>query len=149
MRFYRLIRMNNKENYIKIGTTTFWLDSNGILNCEFRNTNPDFKLDQFISKLYIRAIEKLCKGKPVPFLIDLRGARGTFSHEAVKVFAKSALLRMLKISEAFVYDSMRMKLLILSYKRIYDHFTPYQLFNEHQLAYDYCKVTRNDFYGSN
>lgn len=141
--------MNNKVTNIKIGTTTFWLDSNGILNCKFGNKNPDFKLDQYISKLYIRAIEKLCKGKPVPFLIDLRGARGTFSQEAVKVFAKSALLKMLKISEAFVYDSMRMKLLILSYKRIFDHFTPYKLFNDYQLAQDYCRVTKVDFYGSN
>ncbi len=141
--------MHNKENYIKIGDTTFWLDLNGVLNCKFGNKNPNYRLDKFISRLYIRAIEKLCKGKPTAFLIDLRGARGTFTQEAMKIFAKSVLLKMLKISEAFIYDSVRMKILILSYKRIFDDFIPYQLFNDYQLGQDYCRLTKNDFYGSN
>ncbi|MFC0604896.1 DUF7793 family protein [Winogradskyella pulchriflava] len=141
--------MNNKDNYIKIGSTSFWLDSNGILNCKFSNKNPNYKLDKFISRLYINAIEKLCNGKPVPFLIDLRGTRGTFTEEAVKILAKSTLLKVLRLSESFVYDSIGMKLLIMSYKRMFDHYTPYQLFNEYQSAQAYCLVVKNDFYGSN
>lgn len=141
--------MDNLKNFIKIGTTTFWIDSYGILNCRFGNKNPNYKLDQFISRLYVKAIEQLCQGKPVAFLIDLREAQGTFSKEAVKVFAESALLKVLRISEAFVYDSIRMKLLIMSYKRIYNHFTPYQTFNDIQLAQDFCIAKQNEFYGSN
>ncbi|MEM5565094.1 hypothetical protein WNY78_08255 [Psychroserpens sp. AS72] len=141
--------MNNIEDYIKIGTTTFWLDSNGILNCRFGNKNPNYKLDMFLSHLYIKAIAKLCNGKPKPFLIDLRGARGTFSKEAVKLFAQSAILKVLRISEAYIYDSITMKLLIMSYKRIYDQITPYQIFKEYQVALNYSKITKNEFYGSN
>ncbi|MBR9845555.1 MAG: hypothetical protein GYB35_05315 [Algicola sp.] len=138
-----------KEDYIEVGPTSFWLDPDGILNCRFGNENPNYQLDTFISKLYIKAIDKLCKGKPVPILIDLRGAKGTFSKEAVQEFAQSALIKAVRISEAFVYDSFKMKLLILSYKRIYNQFTPYEIFIDIQLAQGYCLLKKNEFYGSN
>ncbi|WP_431133969.1 hypothetical protein [Psychroserpens mesophilus] len=137
------------ENFIKKGTTTFWLDSCGIRNYRLDNKTPNYKLKQSISKQYVNAIKKLYQEKPMPFLIDLRGTRGAFPKKAVKVFAQSALLKGMRIPEAFVYDSIKIKLLIKSYKRIYNHFTPYQIFIDIQLAIDYCIVTRNEFYGSN
>ncbi|WCO03411.1 DUF7793 family protein [Psychroserpens ponticola] len=141
--------MNNSENSIIIGSTKFWVGAKGILYCKFSNDNPNYKLDIERAKLYVQAIVRLCNGKSMPFLIDLRGTRGTFSPEAITVLAESSYLKVLRISEAFVYNSIGMKLLIISYKRIYNQVTPYFMFSDVAIAKQYCIETKNMFYGSN
>ncbi|WP_072403694.1 DUF7793 family protein [Flaviramulus basaltis] len=137
------------KNVIKIGNAKFWTDYNDILYCKFNNDNPSYKLDSDKVKLYIRAITKICNGKAMPFLIDARDSRGTFSSSAANLFAKTPALAELKISEAFIHNSIGIKLLIGSYKRIYDPITPFGVFNDMVTALEYCIDTKNDFYGSN
>ena len=137
------------KNTITIGYTKFWTDRDDILYCEFANCETYYKLDLSTVKLYINAIVKLCNGKSMPFIIDLRGVRGTFSAEAASYFSKSSILKALIISEAFIVDTINTKLLITSYKRIYDPNIPHAVFNEIAPALQYCLETKNRFHGSN
>ena len=137
------------ENIIKIGHAKFWTDSNDILYCQINNKNPKYKLDLDGVKLYINAIVKLCNGKAMPFLIDVRDSRGTFSPSAANMFSKATELAEIKISEAFISNSIGSKLLISSYKRIYDPVTPFNIFTDMVTALEYCIETKNKFYGSN
>jgi hypothetical protein len=140
---------SNIENAIKVGTTQFWINTKAILYCKFCNENPSYKLDTVRAKLYIEVITELCNGKAMPFLIDLRGVNGTFTPSAANLIAQSPVLNVLRISEAFVFDSIGLKLLITSYKRIYNPITPYRMLNNMELAEDFCIETKNKFYGSN
>ena len=137
------------KNIIKIGHAKFWTDRNDILYCQINSDNPKYKLDSNIVKLYINAIVKLCGGKAMPFLIDARDSRGTFSPAAASLFSNATELSELKISEAFIINSIGSKLLIRSYKRIYDPITPHSIFNDMVTALEYCIETKNKFYGSN
>jgi len=140
---------NSIENVIKVGTTKFWINSKAILCCKFCNENPNYRLDTIRAKRYIKVITKLCNGKAMPFLIDVRGVSGTFTPNAANLIAQSPLLKALIISEAFVFDSIGIKLLTASYKRIYDPIIPYRMFNDIELAEHYCIETKNKFNGSN
>lgn len=137
------------DSIIEIENTKFWTDNSGILYCKLKNENPKYKLTAHGVKLYIDAIIKLSNGKAMPFLIDLRGVRGTFSSSAANLLAKDPSLRKLRISEAFIHDSIAIKILISSYKRIYDSNTPFNTFNNMESAKEYCVETKNEFYGSN
>ncbi|SRR5690554_3790899 len=127
----------------------FWIDNSEILHCTFKNvTNNNFKLNLSIVKLYINIVAKLCDGKPMPFLIDLREAKGTFSILAAKLLATSPKLEQVRLSEAFIVNSMKMKLVINSYKRIYEPVTPFQVFGNLEDGVEYCLTIKKDFYGS-
>jgi len=136
------------ENIIKLGFVKFWIDDKNILNCQFNYANPAYRLDKKRTKSYIDAIITLCNGKAMPFLIDLRNARGTFSINAANLLANTPKLKAIRISEAFVFNSMSIELLISSYKRIYDPVTPYAMFNDLDSAKIYCLEKRNHYYGS-
>ena len=137
------------SNTITIGYAKFWIDTNDILYCQFINSETYYKLDLVSVKLYIEAIKNLCNGKAMPFIIDLRGIRGTFSAEAASYFSKSPILKALIISEAFIVDTINTKLSITSYKRIYDPNISHAVFNEIAPALQYCLETKNRFHGSN
>ncbi|GGG43927.1 DUF7793 family protein [Bizionia arctica] len=141
--------MNNEDNIITIGSTKLWTDAKDILYCKFSSNDPNSQLDSIRANKYINAIALLCNGKAMPFSIDLRGSRGTFLPNAAILIANSPTLKKLRISEAFITDSIGIKLLIASYKRIYDPTTPYRILNNTELAQHYCKETKNKFYGSN
>lgn len=134
---------------IGFSNAIFWTDDTDILYCEFSNNDPSLKLNIDNVESYINAIIKLCNGKPMPFLINLKGTRGTFSVTAAKFVAKSPELMKLRISESYLINSMGIKLLIGFYKRLYDPVTPFGIFNEMDLALDYCKETKGVYYGSN
>ena len=140
---------SNNENALKVGSTEFWTNSKGILYCRFCNENPNYKLDSKRAELYIEAIAKICNGQAMPFLIDVRGVSGSFTPKAAGFLSQSHVLISLRISQAFVFDSIASKLLAASYKRIYDPVTPYRMFNDIELAEQYCIDTKNKFYGSN
>ncbi|ULC58054.1 hypothetical protein MBM09_08985 [Flaviramulus sp. BrNp1-15] len=137
------------ENIIKIGHGKFWIDSNSILCAQFNNDNPNYRLDSNKVKQYIEVITKLCNGTAMPFLIDIRDSKGTFSPSAAHLFANSPTLLKLRISEAFVLNTIGIKLLIASYKRLYNPNTPYSVFSDIESAKAYCIETKNKFYGSN
>jgi len=137
------------ENVIEIGHAKFWTDDEDILYCQFNNDDPNYQLNSEKVKLYIKAITELCNGKSMPFLIDVRHSRGTYSTSAATMVAKSPLLLGLRISEVYVFNSIGMKLLIASYKRLYDPITPFSFCIDIASAKKYCIETRNKFYGSN
>lgn len=137
------------KNIIKINHARFWTENNEILYCLLGSENPNYRLESENVKMYIKTITKLCNGKPMPFIIDVRNSRGTFTTSAAKLFAKTPSIIKLKISEAFIVNSIGTKLLIASYKRIYDSTTPFGIFKNIQSAREYCIKTKDAFYGSN
>lgn len=137
------------EEIIIYENAMFWTDSSNILHCKFNNKDSKFKLDYKKARLYIRAITKLCNGRAMPFLIDVRDARGTYSIAAAKLMARSSELLKLRISEAFITNTIGIRVLITTYKRIYNPITPFGVFSELETAKAYSLETKNNFYGSN
>lgn len=132
---------------IEIGFSKFWTD-NGVLYCQFRNENANYKFELDTVKLFIKVIDKLCNGEPMPFLVDSRDFQGVFTREISNLLATSPILVKLRISEAFVLNSIGIKLVITSYKRIYEPITPFCVFSDMEAAKKYCIETKNKFYGS-
>lgn len=145
----QLAKEINMEEAIIYENASFWTDSSGILYCKFSNKDSNSKLDFKSASLYIRAITKLCNGKAMPFLIDVRDTQGTFSISAAKLIAKNLELVKLRISEAFITNTIGITLLISTYKRLYNPRTPFGVFNEMDKAKEYSLETKNLFYGSN
>ncbi|WP_178984920.1 DUF7793 family protein [Winogradskyella helgolandensis] len=129
---------------IGFNNAIFWTDDTGILYCEFNNDDPNFKLELNNVELYIKAITTLCDGNAMPFLIDLKGTRGTFSVSAAKMLAQNPEIIKLRISESYVVNNLGMKLLLSFYKRLYDHVTPFAIFNDVALAKKYALETKNN-----
>ncbi len=142
-------KRNFTNNLIIFETVMFWTDNSGILYCKFNNTNPEVKLNCSKAHQYIKAITKLCKGTPMPFLIDVRDNKGTFSIAAAKIITNSPELEKLRISESFITNTIGMRLLIIAYKRIFNPVTPYSVFSELESARNFCIETKNKFYGIN
>jgi hypothetical protein len=134
------------RNSTTIGHAKFWTDSDDILHCQFNNNDADYRMEADNAKLYIAAITDLCKGKAMPFLIDIRNSRGTFSSLAAKLMSKSPELKNVRISEAFVINNMAIRLLITNYKRVYDPKTPFVIFKDVEEARNYCIDTKNTYY---
>lgn len=137
------------KNSIKVDHARFWTDNNDILYCQFDNVNPRSTLGSENMKLYIKTITKLCNGKSMPFIIDVRNSQGTFTTAAANLIANTPSIIKLRISEAFIFNSIGIKLLITSYKRIYNPITPFGMFKDIESAKEYCIKTKNAFYGSN
>lgn len=133
---------------IKFPNASFWTDDSEILYCEFSNKKPNHKLEYNTVRVYIDAVISLCKGKAMPFLIDLRASKGTFSISAAKLIATSPELTKLRISESFVTNTIGIKLLITSYKRLYDPVTPFGIFNNRQDAKEFCNDYKEKTHGS-
>jgi hypothetical protein len=144
----QLVKEINMEEAIIYENASFWTDSSGILYCKFGNNDSNSKLDFKSASLYIRAITKLCKGKAMPFLIDVRDTQGTFSINAAKLIAKNTELIKLRISEAFITNSIGIRVLITTYKRLYNPITPFEIFRELESGKEYSINTKNKFYGS-
>lgn len=126
----------------------FWTDGSGILYCKFNNRNSDSKLDYKNATRYINAITKLCEGTAMSFLIDLRDTRGTFSIAAANLIAKNPELVKLRISEAFVINSIGINLLIATYKRLYNPITQFRVFRDLEEAKKYSLETSLKNYSS-
>ena len=131
---------------IGFNNALFWTDETEILYCEFNNSDPSVKLETNNVESYIKAITTLCDGKAMPFLINLKGTRGTFSISAAKLVAKSPELIKLRISESYIINTIGIKLLLSFYKRLYDPITPFGLFNDISAAKEFCLDTKNKFY---
>lgn len=132
-----MMQMNRNS---KIGNAKFWIEKvggNEILCCQFRNINREYKLDRNKVELYVETIVKLCHGKQMPFIIDLTDSLGTFSTEAASLLASTPELKRLRVYEAYVCNSIGMKLLVMSYKRIFEPTTPYAIFDDVETAKQY------------
>jgi len=133
---------------IQFKNLVFWTDASELLYCEFRNNNPSHQLKRKDVKLYIDAISTLCNGRAMPFLADLRGVHGAFSVAAAKLLAKSPDLARLIILEAYVTNTLDIRLLVASYKRLYDPITPFGIFDTVEDAKDFCNDYKKTAHGS-
>jgi len=131
------------QKVITLQNAVFWTDDSDILRIEFKNTDPSFKLEIGSVKHFISEITSLCEGKAMPFLIDLSATRGTFTVSAAKLLANSPDLQLLRVSEAYVTKTINTKLLITSYKRLYEPITPFAIFNNVKSAIKYCEEFKN------
>ncbi|MDD7886962.1 hypothetical protein [Flavivirga sp. 57AJ16] len=125
------------DKIIKIGNAKFWIDRDEIFCCRFKTLDREYRLDSKKAQLYVATIIKLCNEKHMPFIIDLRDSLGTFSTEAANILSKTPELQRLKVFEAYICNSIGMRLLIISYKRIFDPTTPYFIFDDIKTAKEY------------
>ena len=139
--------MTLNNNVIKLGCAKFWID-NEILFCEINNPDETQNLNEVTVDSYLNAISTLCEGKKMPFLIDLRNTRGAFLNTAAKKLAESSELAKLSLSEAFVENSLKVELLINSYKRIYEPVIPYEIFKDYDAALNFSINAKNRNNGS-
>ncbi|PQV48403.1 hypothetical protein CLV33_105262 [Jejuia pallidilutea] len=122
----------------------FWTN-NGILFCQFTGNNTNCTLNEKNAAKYIDAVKEVTQGKPMPFLVDIRNSVGNFSIPAAKLIASSPILKKIRISEAFIVNSINGKILIFSYKRIFEPKTPSRVFNNMKDALQFCEDTKKDF----
>ncbi|MDO6622489.1 hypothetical protein Q4509_06435 [Oceanihabitans sp. 1_MG-2023] len=127
-----------------VGNSKFWTDNN-ILYCQFRSREVNYKIDVDKIELFIKVIDRLCNGKPMPFLIDLRNAQGALTRESANLLSNSPILKKLRISEAYLINSIGVRLVINSYKRIYEPTTPFVVFNDLESAKEYCLDARSRY----
>lgn len=140
--------MNIIQHIIKLDRAKFWTD-NGILFCEILHTEKKRYLNTGTIEKYLNAIRELCKDEKMPFLLDLRNTEGTFSSNAAKKLAINQVYNKSIISEVFVVNSLKMRLLINSYKRIYEPSTPFKIFEDYNEALNYLITIKNTENGSN
>jgi len=140
--------MTLKNDIIQLDRAKFWVD-NEILFCEIINLDETRNLTVETVDSYIIAISTLCNGKKMPFLIDLRNTRGAFLNTAAKKLASSLKLSKLSVAEAFVVNSLKVNLLINSYKRIYEPITPFKIFKDYNEALTFSINAKNTINGSN
>ena len=141
--------MEATKNTITINKTKFWTNSQDVLICKINSTSSFLTLKAEAIEKYEKAICKLTQGKSVPFLIDFRDNHGNFSAKAAKLLANSTVFKNAKISEAFVINSINSKLLINSYKRIFEPNTPYKIFKDFDEALEYSINNKKIFDASN
>ncbi|MEN3323281.1 hypothetical protein VP395_06050 [Mariniflexile soesokkakense] len=139
--------MDENKNVIQMEHSKFWIDK-GVLFCEICNPDQTRNLNEETVESYLKAVSILCKGEKMPFLIDLRNTHGTFLNSAAKKLANSPELSKLSLSEAFVVNSLKVKLLIISYKRIYEPITPFKIFNNYNEALMYSINVKNTINGT-
>ncbi|HAT64516.1 MAG TPA: hypothetical protein DCS66_07920 [Flavobacteriaceae bacterium] len=135
------------DNKIQFEKATLWY-SEGILYCKLFNQDINYNLTEENTLNYINAMISLCNGVCSPFLIDLRDVKGTYTIDAAKLLSNTKAIKELRLCEAFLLNSMSSKLLVDSYKRIYDPKTPFKIFYEMDRAIKYCNEM-NIKYGSN
>ena len=116
----------------------FWY-KDGILYCHLFNNNIHHSLHEESVLNYINTMILLCNGKKSPFVIDLRNCRGTYTTTAAKLLSNTKELKQVRFFEAFIINSISSKLLVDSYKRIYDPNTDYKVFDKMEDAVDFCK----------
>ncbi|MEP3838137.1 MAG: hypothetical protein ABJM36_10835 [Algibacter sp.] len=127
---------------ITIKNAKFWTNALGVIFCELSNTENYKILEVDLVKKYEQAIFTLSEGRSMPFVIDIRDNQGNISIDAAKLLANSSILKKIRISEAFIINSINAKLLINSYKRIYEPNTPFKIFKDFDEALAYSVNTK-------
>tara|TARA_R110002111_G_scaffold73624_2_gene117559 strand:- start:10 stop:429 length:420 start_codon:yes stop_codon:yes gene_type:complete len=122
----------------------FWYED-GILFCKLFNKDINHNLSEKSAQNYINAMSKLCQGRMSPFVIDVREAKGTYTSEAAKLISNSAKLLKVRLAEAYVLNSMGSKLTVVSYKRIFNPNTDYDIFKSMKDAIAYCNSKKEEF----
>ncbi len=122
---------------ISFDKAKFWVDSQGMLNCKHFNRDVNWKLDEKEAEKYILAVLTLAADKPRSIIVDFRDVRGTYTILAARLLAKDPSVKNIIISEAFVVNSMAVRLLINAFKRIYEPTIPFKIFGNIEDAQEY------------
>ena len=122
---------------ISFDKAKFWIDSRGILNCKHFNSDINWKLNEKEAEKYILAVLTLAGDELRPIIFDFRDVRGTYTILAARLVAKDPTLKKIIISEAFVVNSLAVRLLINSFKRIYEPMIPFKIFSNIEDAQEY------------
>lgn len=125
------------------GSAQLWIE-NGILFCKLNHTDCYLTENRILT--YLSKIEEITKGKPMPFVIDVRKFVGNYSPEAAKTFSDSSISRNFIIAQAFVADTLNGKLLISSYRRLYGQDADIRIFGQMELALAHCVESQIKFY---
>jgi len=125
-------RISVSENAI------FWLQNEAIIFCKLTNLDSSLKLDYKTAQSYIDAIVLLTKGSPMPLVVDLRYMKGTFTISAAQLLSKTFASTSLITCEAYVVNSLSIKLLVHSYKRLFGNDIPYTITHNMLLAREFC-----------
>ncbi|MBC2840406.1 hypothetical protein [Robiginitalea sp. SC105] len=110
--------------------TTFSIRDNSILYCTFNQGPGTCFLNVRTARRYLDKVISLSNGSPMPLLIDLRSARGTFSTEAAKLLASKSSQGHIAICEAYVVNTLAIELLVRAFKRIYPNDIPFAIFKD-------------------
>lgn len=116
---------------------------NGVLFYKLKQS--DCYLTENGVRAYLSKIEEITKGKPIPFVIDIRKFVGNFSPEAAKIFADSPISKNI-ITQVFVTDTLNGKLLISSYRRIFGNDANIRIFSQMDAALAFCEESQKKFY---
>ena len=122
---------------ISFDKAKFWLDSKGILNCKHFNRDINWKLDEKEAEKYILAVLTLAADTKRPIIFDFRDVRGTYTILAARLVAKDPSVKKTIVSEAFVVNSIAVRLLINAFKRIYEPSIPFKIFSNTEEAQEY------------
>lgn len=129
---------------IKIyGHATFRLENENIIHCKIKNQDVHNKLDYKTAQLFVDSIINLADNKSVSLLIDLTDVKGTYSTGAAQYISKCINEMSFITNEAFIINSLSMKLLVQAYKRIYRTKVPHGIFTSIKEAKDFCKEFKN------
>lgn len=128
---------------IEYNNVKFWMDR-GILFCKIINTDASRLLPRDRVEKYIETIKNLTNARPTPFIVDMRHALGSFSIDVAKFLANNPVLNSIRLCEAFITSSINTKLLVHSYKRIFEPTTPFQIFDNPEQAINYCLTIKKN-----
>lgn len=136
------------QNQFLTKDAVFWMDTRDIIFCRSINDNTYHEISIETAQKYEGIISTLTKDRPMPILIDIRNSNLTYNSLTAKLFANSPVIKNRLISQAFVINSLRIKLLIYAYKRIYEPNTKFKIFNDLDNAIAYC-IENNINYTNN
>ena len=124
---------------ISFDKAKFWVDSEGMLYCKHYNRDINWKLNEKDVEKYILAVLTLTADNESPIIFDFRDVRGTYTILAARMVAKDPSLKKIIISEAFVVNSLAVRLLINAFKRIYEPSIPFKIFSNIKDAQEYSR----------
>lgn len=131
------------------GHASFWIGMDGILYGTINNSNTYTKMDSYTASSYAATVSNLSKGRPVPLLIDLRNTQGALSLEAAEVLSDRFNKMSFVICEAYVVNSLALKLQVNTFKRLYNTRSPYKIYHSLKDAQEFCLWQKDLYEGAN
>lgn len=90
----------------------------GILFCEVHNLSQISSWTSRFYRRFLRVLQELTQGVPMPLIVDLKQARGTLSTDTAKVLSERCRRNPLIMGEAYIVESLSVRLLVQSYVRL-------------------------------
>ena len=116
----------------------FWTQE-GVLYCQFEDISQIEKWAAPTYQQFLRAIHNLCQGVPMPLIVDLRQARGTLSADTAKTLSARCRRIPLILGEAYVVQSLSVRLLVQSYVRLIHRDSPATICTSLPAAKRFCE----------